>query len=218
MTGAGRLLGARHAADHPDFCRSARCRRRASCGTDSTARSGCPASGVDGGTSSPRITSEAGPTVAPGADPRGGQRDAVRAERRAVLQHHGVHPHDAVMEQVGLHHAPAVDGGAVAQRHQVGLGQPVRLAPHAAADLRAQRPQPQVHHRRAAGGAGEPRRGNRLDERVGHLVAPHERRPQRMLDRRDPADHTATSPRTAMPPATAPATSRTTPPSSAAHR
>ena len=39
--------------------------RRASCAADSTARSGCPATGVDAGTSSPRITSEAGPTVAP---------------------------------------------------------------------------------------------------------------------------------------------------------
>ena len=82
----------------------------------------------------------------------------MRPQRRALLEHDGVHPHDPVVEQVGLYDAAAVDGGALLQGDEVGLGQPVRLTPDTAADLGAQRPQPQIHHRRAAGGAGEPRR------------------------------------------------------------
>ena len=67
--------------------------------------------------------------------------------------------HDPVVEEVGLHDAAAADGGAVADRDEVGLGQPVRLTPDAAADLRAQRAQPHVHHQGAARGPCEPRRG-----------------------------------------------------------
>ena len=117
------------------------------------------------------------------AQPCRGQRHAMRAQRRTLLEDNGVHPHHAVVEQVRLHDASAVDGGALLQRDQVRLGQPVGLAPHASTDLRAERPQPQVHHRRAGRGAGEPRRRDRLDEGVRHLVAPDERRPQRVLDR-----------------------------------
>ena len=60
-----------------------------------------------------------------------------------------MHP---IMEQVRLHHAAPVDGGAVAELDEVGLGQPVRLAPDATSDLRAQGPQPDVQHRRAGRG------------------------------------------------------------------
>ena len=59
-----------------------------------------------------------------------------------VAEVDGVHTHHPVMEQVGLQHAPAVDAHAVAEPHQVGLGQPVGLAPHAPADPRAERAQP----------------------------------------------------------------------------
>ena len=45
-----------------------------------------------------------------------------------------------------------------------------------------------LSHRGAVRGAREPRRGDGFDERVGHLVAPDERTPQRMLDRADAAD------------------------------
>ena len=48
------------------------------------------------------------------------------------------------MEQVGLHDAAPVDGGAVAELDQVGLGQPVGLAPHAAARSRAPRERSQT--------------------------------------------------------------------------
>ena len=49
----------------------------------------------------------------------------MRPEGRAGGQRHRVHAHDPVMEQVGLQHAPAVDARAVAERDEVGLGQPV---------------------------------------------------------------------------------------------
>ncbi len=47
--------------------------------------------------------------------------------------------HDPVMEQVGLEHAAAVDRARRRPAHQVGLGQPVGLAPDAAPDPGAQR-------------------------------------------------------------------------------
>ena len=55
------------------------------------------------------------------ADPRRGQRDAMRAQRRAVLEDHGVHPHDPVVEQMRLHHTAPVDRAAAFQRHQIRL-------------------------------------------------------------------------------------------------
>ena len=78
-----------------------------------TAQWDCPASGS---TAAPRRRAS---PVTPGrrgagADPGGGQCDAVRAQGRAVLQDDGVHPHDPVVEQMGLHHAATVDGAAVA--------------------------------------------------------------------------------------------------------
>ena len=62
------------------------------------------------------------------------------------------------MEQVGLQHAAPVDRRAVAERDQVGLGQPVGLAPDAAA--RSVRPSERSHRLSAGvpvGGPREPR-------------------------------------------------------------
>ena len=153
-----------------------------------------------------------------GAEPGRGQRHAVRAQRRTLFEHNGVHPHDAVVEQVGLHHAAAVDGRALCQRDQVGLGQPVGFAPHAAADLGAQAP--------AATGSSPGcrwRRGRTTARRRSRRRCPTPRcatRTTTTADVRWPGcgpttSHFAT---TAMPPATAPAISSTTPPASAAHR
>ena len=185
MTGGPLLLAALLRACHA--ARASRAwdwaSRRASCGTDSMARSGCPATGVDGGTSSPRITSEAGPDGGPRADARRGQRDAVRPQRRTASRTTVSIRRMRSWNRWVCTTQPAVDGGAVFERHEVGLGKPVGLAPHPASDLRSQGPQPQIHHRRTAGRAGEPGGRDGLDERVRHLVAPDERRPQRMLDR-----------------------------------
>ena len=120
---------------------------------------------------------------------RRGQRDTMRTQCRTLFEHNGVHSHHAVVEQVRLHDAAPVDGGALLQRDEVGLGKPVGLTPDAPADFGAERTQPHVHHRRAGGGSCEPRPGHGLDERVGHLVAPDERRPQRVLDGADTAHH-----------------------------
>ena len=78
-----------------------------------------------------------------------GQDHAVGTERGTGPQRDGVHAQDAVVEQVGLHHAAGVHGHPVAQVHQVRLGQPVGLAPHALAHLGAHRAQPQVEHRQS---------------------------------------------------------------------
>ena len=161
--------------------------RHASCGTAFHGAIGLPCQRVDGGTSSPRITSEAGPTVAPAP---------MRAAGSATQCGPSVEPSSSTTVSIRMIRSwnrwvcttqPRLTVAPFVEGDQVGLGQPVRLAPDAAADLGAERAQPQVHHRRAAGGAGEPRRRDRLDEGVRHLVAPHERRPQRVLDRPDTA-------------------------------
>ncbi len=75
-----------------------------------------------------------GPTVACRRSSRpAGSRCWGRASRprAATTVSMLMHP---VVEQVGLHDAAPVDGGAVAQLDEVGLGQPVGLAPHAAPD------------------------------------------------------------------------------------
>jgi hypothetical protein len=64
----------------------------------------------------------------------------MRSQRRAILKDNGVHPHDPVVEQVGLHHAATIHRAAVAQPHQIRLGQPIRFAPHTSANLGTQRP------------------------------------------------------------------------------
>ena len=74
---------------------------------------------------------------------------AVRAEGRAAPEDDPVHGQHPVVEQVRLHDAALVDGGPVAELDQVGLGQPVGLAPDAAADLRAHRAEPDVEQRRS---------------------------------------------------------------------
>src|SRR5947199_153433 len=75
-----------------------------------------------------------------------------------------VHAHDSIMEQVRLHDTPPVDGSRVADPDQVGLGQPVRLAPHPAPDLGADAAQPDAHPRGTADRAGQPRHRQHLDE------------------------------------------------------
>ncbi len=191
--------------------------RRASCGTAFHGAIGLPCQRVDGGTSSPRITSEAGPTVAPAP---------IRAAGSATQCGPSVEPSSSTTVSIRMMRswnrwvcttqprltvAPlsrvtrSASGSQYVSHH---TPRPI-LAPSAA--------QPQVHHRRAAGGAGEPRRRDRLDEGVRHLVAPHERRPQRMLDRPDTARPQAISQSPRCRPRRAPATSRTTPPASAAH-
>jgi len=83
---------------------------------------GLPCQRVDGGTSSPRMTSEAGPTVAVAPIRAAGSATQWRPQRRTRFQHNGVHPHDPVVEQVGLHDAAPVDGGALLEGDQVRLG------------------------------------------------------------------------------------------------
>ncbi len=94
-----------------------------------------------------------------------------------------VHAHDSIMEEVGLHDASAIDRGPVAEGHEVGLGQPVAVAPDAATDLRAERAQPRGQRGGSGGRTSEPRRGHHFDERVGHLGTPHEAGPERILPR-----------------------------------
>ena len=76
----------------------------------------------------------------------------MRAERRARPEGDGVQAHHPVVEEVGLDHAARTHGGAVADPDEVRLGEPVRLAPHAAADPRPHRPQPPDERGRARGG------------------------------------------------------------------
>ena len=131
-----------------------------------------------------RRRSDAGAVV----EARRGQHHAVRAQARAPSELHRVHAHDPIMEQMCLQHAPAVHGGRVAERHQVGLGQPVGLAPDPATDAGAERPQPHGERRRAVRGRSQPRHGDDLEERVRELVAPDERAPQRVVAGAQPAD------------------------------
>ena len=137
---------------------------------------------------SPRSTSDAGPTRAPSSRLAAGSTTPCGPRLAPASELHRVHAHDPIMEQMCLQHAPAVHGGRVAERHQVGLGQPVRLAPDAAADARAERPQPHGERRRADRGRSQPRHGDDLEERVGELVAPDERAPQRVVAGPEPAD------------------------------
>ena len=81
----------------------------------------------------------------------------MRPQCRTLFEDDGVHAHDAVVEQVGLHHAATVDGASRAQANQVGFREPTGLTPDSMPDLGAQRPQPEIHDRRAGGSAGEPR-------------------------------------------------------------
>ena len=100
---------------------------------------GLPIQRVLSGTDSPLITSDTGPTVAWRPSVAAGRITLFGTERRARAEDDPVHAQHPVVEEVGLHHAALVDGDAVAQLDEVGLGQPVGLAPHAAADLRAER-------------------------------------------------------------------------------
>ena len=116
------------------------------------------------------------------------QDDAVGSQRRTGFECDGVEAHHPIVEQVGLDYTAAVDRGVVTEADEVGLRQPVGLAPHTVSDVRPHRPQ--VPHDRgcAHGVAGEPGSGHEFDEAVGDLVAPDERRPQRMLPGPDGAD------------------------------
>ena len=109
------------------------------------------------------------------------------AHRGAVVEVHGAHAHHPIMEQMRLQDAATVHAHAVAEPHEVRLRQPVALAPHPSPDPGAHRSQEQREHRRAADRVGEPRGRAHLDEGVDHLVAPHERAPQRVLPRADAA-------------------------------
>ena len=80
---------------------------------------------------------------------RGRKDNAVGAQSRTGLQRHRVHAEHPVVEQVRLHDAAAVDGRSVVEGDEVGLGQPVGVAPDAAPDLRAEQPQPDVQRDRA---------------------------------------------------------------------
>ena len=151
-------------------------------------RSGCRSTGSCSGTDSPRITRDTGPTVACWPMTAAGRITLLGPERRAGPEAHHVHAQHPIVEQVRLHHAPLVDGHAVPELDQVGLGQPVGLAPHATADSCAQRAQPDVEGPGPGGGPGEPGRGDHLDERVGQLVAPHEAAPERVLGHPDAPD------------------------------
>ena len=103
------------------------------------------------------------------------------------------------------------------QRRQVGLGQPVGLAPDAAADPCAPSERSQTLSTGVPGrGAGEPRRRDHLDEGVGELVAPDERAPQRVLRRPQPADEQPLAPRSATPAASSAGDHQHQPASSAA--
>ena len=95
---------------------------------------GLPIQRVLSGTDSPLITRDTGPTVACRPIVAAGRITLFGPRVAPARSDDPVHAQHPVVEQVGLHHAAPVDGGAVAQLDQVGLGQPVGLAPHAAAD------------------------------------------------------------------------------------
>ena len=61
------------------------------------------------GTDSPRMTSDAGPTVACAPIAAAGRITLCGPSVAPGFQFDGVHAHDPIMEQVGLHDAPAVD-------------------------------------------------------------------------------------------------------------
>ena len=161
---------------------------------------GLPIQQVRAGTASPRMTSETGPIVVCLPIDAAGRITLFGPERRARAQHHLVHAQHPVVEQVRLHHAAPVDGRAVVEADQVGLGQPVAVHPDAAADPGAEGAQPDVERDGALRGPGEPRRGDHLGEGVGELVAPDERRPQRVLAGAVPADQQPLGQRRSRPP------------------
>ena len=149
---------------------------------------GLPIHRVLSGTDSPLITSDTGPTVACSPSTAAGRMTLFGPERRPRPQRHGVHAEHAVMEQVRLHDAAAVDGRAVAQLDQVGLGQPVGLAPDALADCGAHRPQPDVERP-----ASRSRRARTTERRRPRRRCPRARcarrtAPQRVLGARQAAD------------------------------
>ena len=100
--------------------------------------------------------------------------DAVGPQSGTRIELHCIETHHPIMEQVSLDHTAAVDRRIVAEADEVGLRQPVALAPHSVADLRAHRPQVPHDRRRAHGVPGEPGSGHEFDEAVGDLVAPDE--------------------------------------------
>src|SRR3546814_7942113 len=77
---------------------------------------------------------------------------------------------------------------SVAQIYKLYLGYPVRLTPNALTDLGPESTQEDVQYGRTSRCASEPRRRDGFDERVGYLVAPDERTPQRTLDLGDAPD------------------------------
>ena len=100
---------------------------------------GLPCQRVDGGTSSPRTTSDAGPTVTPAPSRAAGSATPCGPRVAPGFQHDGVHPQDPVVEQMCLHYAATVDGAAPAQHDEVSLWQPIGFTPRAAADGGPQR-------------------------------------------------------------------------------
>ncbi len=101
---------------------------------DSQRATGLPSHRVWAGSESPRMQTRVRRIAIARLRRRGRryarQGDRVWAERRAPTQSHGVHPHDAVMEQVRLQHDTPVHRRAVAQGHQVGFREPVAFARH----------------------------------------------------------------------------------------
>ena len=66
---------------------------------------GLPLQRVRSGTNSPRITSEAGPTVAWAPIRAAGRMTLCGPMVAPGVEDDGVHAHDSIMEEVGLHNA-----------------------------------------------------------------------------------------------------------------
>ena len=85
------------------------------------------------------------------------------------------------MEEVGLQHGAAVDGGAGVDADQVEFRQPPGFAPHGLSDLGAHQARPHVVQRGAEAHADHAGHGEHFSEGVGKFAAPHQGAKQRHL-------------------------------------
>src|SRR5699024_2731494 len=119
-----------------------------------------------------------------GVDKRGGERHRVVTQGRTVGDGDGVEAHDAVLEQVRLHHSSGAHGGTTADITEVGFGEPVALDPCALTDVRAERLETQVEAAGAQIRDEEPGARDGFHEGILQLIEPHEPAEQRVV-----ADH-----------------------------
>ena len=113
----------------------------------------------------------------------------MRAHGRAVVEVHGAHAHHTIMEQMRLQDAPTVHADAVAEPDEVGLGQPVGLAPDPAPDPGAEAPEPQGQRRRARSAALANHGAATISTKVSTTsLRQTKRAPQRVVALADPTD------------------------------